>query len=74
MRGIQIVYILKIWGDNMTAKDLLFYLIRGFSDKTLTNDTTVSVIYKEGMGDFILRASTDIEYDELCLFNFKSGD
>lgn len=58
----------------MTAKDLLFYLIRGFADKTSTNETAVSVVYKEGMGDFILRASTDIEYDELCLFNFKSGD
>lgn len=57
----------------MTAQEL-FYLIRGFADKSLTNETAVSVAYKEGKGDFILRACTDIEYDELCLFNFKSED
>lgn len=58
----------------MTAQELLFYLIRGFADKSLTNETAVSVEYKEGKGDFILRACTDAEYDELCLFNFKSED
>ena len=58
----------------MTAQELLFYLIIGFADKSITNETAVSVVYKEGNGDFILRACTDIEYDELCLFNFKSED
>lgn len=58
----------------MTAQELLFYLIRGFADKSLTNETVVTVAYKEGKGDFILRACTDNEYGELCLFNFKSED
>ena len=58
----------------MTAQELLFYLIRGFADKSLTNETVVSVAYKDGKVDFILDMYTDTISDELYLFTFKSED
>lgn len=58
----------------MTAQELLFYLIRGFADKSLTNDTVITVEDKYGKVDFILDAYTDTISDELYLFTFKSED
>lgn len=58
----------------MTAQELLFYLIRGFADKSLTNDTVITVEDKYGKVDFILGAYTDTISKELYLFTFKSED
>lgn len=58
----------------MTAQELLIYLIRGFADKSLTNDTVITVEDKDGKVDFILGAYTDTISDELYLFTFKSED
>lgn len=74
MNGNQTVYILRIRTDRMTAQELLFYLIRGFADKSLTNDTVITVEDKYGKVDFILDTYTDTISDELYLFTFKSED
>ena len=51
----------------MTAQELLIYLIRGFADKSLTNDTVITVEDKDGKVDFILGTYTDTISDELYL-------
>lgn len=58
----------------MTAQELLIYLIRGFADKSLTNDTVITVEGKDGKVGFILGVDTDTISDELYLFTFKSED
>lgn len=59
---------------DMTAQDLLFYLIRGFADKTITSDTIITMDYDIGNGEYCQQIEKVGYSNELRMLNYKSGE